>query len=123
MESSKCLVNELDSTDRYFMRNIFNILVWYVMFCDCDSTMFTAHAWSRNEDAHISQDSKPTSNDGDDCVLTSLPEPQDIAEGDLEPSLNGDPSCSKDSLIWKEESYDAPNSKFILQSRIIANVS
>ncbi|CAL8121473.1 unnamed protein product [Prunus armeniaca] len=78
VESSKCLVNELDSTER-------------------------------NEDAHISQDSKPASNDGDDSVLTSLPGPQDIAEGDLEPSLNGDPSCLKDSLIWKEESYDAPN--------------
>lgn len=85
--------------------------------------MFIAHAWIRNEDALISQDSKPASNVGDDSVLTSLPEPQDIAEGDLEPSLNGGPSCSKDSLIWKEESYDAPNSKFILQSGIIADVS
>ncbi|KAL6279290.1 hypothetical protein ACE6H2_000764 [Prunus campanulata] len=93
------------------------------MFCDCDSTMFIAHTWIRNKNVHISQDSKPASNVGDDSVLTSLPEPQDIAEGDLEPSLNSDPSCSKDSLIWKEESYDAPNSKFILQSRIIANVS
>ena len=28
VESSQCLVDEFDSTDRYFIRNIINILLW-----------------------------------------------------------------------------------------------
>ncbi|KAM1063615.1 hypothetical protein TB2_027282 [Malus domestica] len=77
VESSQCLVDELDSTDR-------------------------------NEDI-VSQDSKLASNVVDDSVLTSIPEQYDTVEEDLEPARNNDPSCSKDTLIWKEESSDAPN--------------
>ncbi|XP_009353706.2 protein VASCULAR ASSOCIATED DEATH 1, chloroplastic [Pyrus x bretschneideri] len=77
VESSQCLVDELDSTDR-------------------------------NEDI-VSQDSKLASNVVDDSVLTSIPEQYDTVEEALEPARNNDPSCSKDTLIWKEENSDAPN--------------
>ncbi|KAB2595342.1 GRAM domain-containing protein 1A-like [Pyrus ussuriensis x Pyrus communis] len=63
----------------------------------------------RNGDIHVSQDSKLASSVVDDSALTSIPEQHDIVKEDLEPAQNSDPSCSKDTLIWKEENSDAPN--------------
>ncbi|KAM1140386.1 hypothetical protein ACFX19_041163 [Malus domestica] len=63
----------------------------------------------RNRDIHVSQDSKLASSVVDDSALTSIPEQHDIVKEDLEPAQNSDPSCSKDTLIWKEENSDAPN--------------
>ncbi|PRQ57401.1 putative GRAM domain-containing protein [Rosa chinensis] len=78
VESSNCLVNELDSTER-------------------------------NTDTQISKDSELPPKVEDDSVLTSLPEPKGVIEEDIEPVLNGEPSSSRDTLIWKEEDSDAPD--------------
>ncbi|XP_050154884.1 protein VASCULAR ASSOCIATED DEATH 1, chloroplastic-like isoform X2 [Malus sylvestris] len=64
---------------------------------------------STDRDIHVSQDSKLASSVVDDSALTSIPEQHDIVKEDLEPAQNSDPSCSKDTLIWKEENSDAPN--------------
>lgn len=77
----------------------------------------------RDKDTHISKDSELSSKVEDNSVLTSLPEPQGVIKEDVEPVLNNEPSSSRDTLIWKEEDCDAPNSMFSLHSRIIAHVA
>lgn len=74
--------------------------------------MFVACMWVRNANTHISEDSELPPKVEDDSVLTSLPEPEGVVEEDIEPVLNGEPSSSRDTLIWKEEDSDAPNSTF-----------
>lgn len=88
-----------------------------------DSSMFVACMLARDRDAYISNDSELSSKVEDNSVLTSLPEPQDVIKEDVEPVLNNEPSSSSDTLIWKEEDCDAPNSTFSLHSRIIAHVA
>ncbi|XP_004308497.1 PREDICTED: protein VASCULAR ASSOCIATED DEATH 1, chloroplastic isoform X2 [Fragaria vesca subsp. vesca] len=63
----------------------------------------------RNANTHISEDSELPPKVEDDSVLSSLPEPEGVVEEDIEPVLNGEPSSSRDTLIWKEEDSDAPN--------------
>ncbi|KAF3445586.1 hypothetical protein FNV43_RR10762 [Rhamnella rubrinervis] len=62
----------------------------------------------RNTDNPISEDFKLTSNVEDDIVPTALPNLQEKEEEAVIPVPDTNSSSSRQTLIWKQENYDAP---------------